>query len=304
MPQQRFITVSKNASNPAYRGARKGVDRLAKKLGVEVHHFAPQVDDSIEEQIAFVKGLLADPPTALLISPAHESALDTALEELRDAGVPIVMFVGQTTREELAHCFIGSDNRGMTLAVAETVGHALGGQGSVMVLDGNPLGILYEARARGFRDGIAQFDGLRMLGAQDGLFLREPAHKAMHALMDAHGTPDAVLVANDFMALGAMEALRERGARALVGSVNATPEGIDAIQRGEMLVTAAFNAMAMGCLALQAAQRILRGEVIPRQIMLPAEMVTAANLAQWSLPYEQRPLPDWDRTVEVQGAAA
>lgn len=304
MRQQRFVTLSKNASNPAYVGARLGVSRLAAQLGVTVENFSPVVDDSIEEQVAFLEQLLSAPPAAVIVSPAHESALDNALQALRQAGVPIVMFVGQTTRKDLADCFIGSDNHAMTQAVATEIAHALHGKGGVMTIDGNPLGILYQARARGFRDGIAAFDGIELLGERDGLFLRAPAHAAMHALIDAHGLPDAVLVANDFMALGVIDALRERGARALIGSVNATPDGVEAIRRGEMHATAAFNAMAMGCLALHAARRICAGETVPQQILLPAEVVTAQNLDAWSLPYDQRALPDWDRAVQAQRSLA
>lgn len=303
MKTPRFVTITKNGSNPAYRGARSGVDRLARQLGVQVRHLTPQVDDSIPEQIAFVEGLLREPPDALLISPAHESALDPVLERLRDAGIPIIMFVGRTTRRDLTRCFVGSDDRAMTRAVAEAVGRRLGGSGSVAILDGNPLGILYQARAAGFRDGLSQFPGMRLLGARDGDFLRDPAREAMRALIEAHGAPDAVLVANDFMALGALDALHERGARAVIGSVNATPEGIAAIRRGDMLASAAFNAMAMGCLAMEAALRILRSETVPAHIVLPAEVVTAANLAQWDLPYEQRPLPQWDASVRAQPVA-
>jgi ABC-type sugar transport system substrate-binding protein len=174
----------------------------------------------------------------------------------------------------------------------------------VLALDGNPLGILYEPRAGGFRDGLAEHPGMRLLGARDGDFLREPARVAMAALLAEHGVPDAVLVANDFMGLGALDALRELGARPVMGSVNATPEGVACVGRGDMFATAAFNAMGMGCIAQEAALRILRGETVPEQILLPAELVTRANMAAWSLPYEERPLLDWDATLATQASPA
>jgi hypothetical protein len=36
MKPAHFVTITKNGSNPAYRGARSGVDRLARQLGVLV----------------------------------------------------------------------------------------------------------------------------------------------------------------------------------------------------------------------------------------------------------------------------
>lgn len=304
MAAPRFITITKNSSNPAYRGARCGVDRLAAQLGVSVRHLTPQIDDDIPQQIALVDSLHADLPDALLISASHESALDPALERIRNTGVPVVMFVGRTTRHDLAQCFVGSDDRAMTRSVAEAVARRLDGQGTVAILDGNPLGILYQARAAGFRDGLAAFPGVRLLAARDGLFLRAPARDAMNALLDQAGAPDAVLVANDFMGLGALDALHERGLRPVLGSVNATPDGIAAIRRGDMLASAAFNAMAMGCLAMEAGLRLIRSEPVPRQVLLPAELVTADNLDAWDMDYDRRPLPDWDRTVAAQAVVA
>jgi ribose transport system substrate-binding protein len=301
MKRHRIVTISKNGSNPAYKGARIGMDRLAKLRGVDVQHLVPVVDDSIPEQAEMLEQLLREPPDALLISCSHESELDAGLEKLRDAGVVIVMFVGRTTRHELARCYVGSRDRAMTSAVAEAVAKHLGGRGTMLVLDGNPLGILYEPRKNGFRDGLSAYPDVRVLGAADGHFLREPARAAMQSLLAQHGVPEAVLVANDFMGLGALDALREHDARPAMGSVNATPEGVACVGRGEMLVTAAFNAMGMGCLAMEAALRILRGEVVPAQVLLPAELVTRENMAAWCLPYEERPLLDWDLTLAQQG---
>lgn len=303
MSQPRFVTISKNGSNPAYRGARIGMDRLAKARGVDVRHWMPVVDDSIDEQEVILTELARERPDAVLVSPAHESRLDPMLERLRETGVPVVMFVGRTRRPELARCYVGSNDVAMTQAVSRAVARRLDGRGTVAILDGNPLGILYTPRAKGFRAGLAEFPGMRIAGARDGDFLRDPARAAMRELLERHGPTDAVLVANDFMGLGALDALRERGVRPVLGSVNATPDGIAAIRAGDMLVSAAFNAMGMGCLAMEAALRIIKGESVPDHVMLPAELVDADNLQAWDVPYEQRPLPDWDETLAAQRAA-
>lgn len=297
-----FVTISKNGSNPAYRGARIGMDRLALLRGVRVQHLVPVVDDSIAEQAEMLDELARQRPDAVLISCAHHSELDAGLERLRALGVVVIMFVGRTTRHDLASCFVGAEDRAMTRAVAQAIGRQLGGRGTAVALDGNPLGILYEARAGGFREGLAAFPGIRLLGARDGDFLREPARDAMRALLADHGAPDAVLVANDFMGLGALDVLRERGLSPVIGSVNATPDGIACVRSGEMLVTAAFNAMGMGCLAMEAALRVIRGERVPEQIRLPAELVTRENMDLWDLPYEERALPEWDTVIAAAHA--
>jgi ribose transport system substrate-binding protein len=49
----------------------------------------------------------------------------------------------------------------------------------------------------------------------------------------------------------------------------------------------------MGAVAAMAALRHLRGEPVPREILLPAIPITRANHAAWLVPIDQRPLPQW-----------
>jgi ribose transport system substrate-binding protein len=60
-----------------------------------------------------------------------------------------------------------------------------------------------------------------------------------------------------------------------------------------MLATASFDAMAMSALATEAAVRHLRGETVPREIILPVQIVDAGNYARWSVPFAARACPSW-----------
>ena len=73
--------------------------------------------------------------------------------------------------------------------------------------------------------------------------------------------------------------------------MNAVPEAVAAIRRGDMLASADFNAMGMAALATECAVRHLRGEQVPERIELPVEIVERRNCSKWNLPYERRPLP-------------
>ena len=126
---------------------------------------------------------------------------------------------------------------------------------------------------------------------------------AFRAVFDQWPGVDAVLCANDVMALGVLDALAARptrGAPPLVAGVNAIPEAVAAIAAGRMLATANFDAMAMSEIAAEAAVRHLRGEAIPAEIMLPVQVIDATNCAAWNRPYEARPSPEWDAVVAAR----
>jgi ribose transport system substrate-binding protein len=101
------------------------------------------------------------------------------------------------------------------------------------------------------------------------------------------------------MALGVLDALAAEGSLnlPLVTGVNAIPEAIDEIKAGKMLATANFDAMAMSCVATEAAVRYLRGETVPREIILPVQIIDANNVSKWSLPFEARPCPGWQDVI-------
>ena len=71
-----------------------------------------------------------------------------------------------------------------------------------------------------------------------------------------------------------------------------------AIKSGKLLATASFDAMKMACLAAEAAVRYLNGESVPREILLPVEIVDRTNYAAWDMPFEARALPAWDAIIE------
>ena len=110
---------------------------------------------------------------------------------------------------------------------------------------------------------------------------------------------DGVLAANDFMALGAIDAMRSAGRMIPIVGVNATPEGVQAIKAGDLLASASFDAMKIACLGVQAAIRVLSGEKVPAELLLPVEVVDRTNCAAWDLPYAERPLPRWADYVKT-----
>ena len=131
------------------------------------------------------------------------------------------------------------------------------------------------------------------MNSRPGYFLRDGGYAAMRQLLAAEPRIDGVLAANDFMALGALDAMREAGRMIPIVGVNATPEGVQAIKVGDLLASVSFDAMKMACLGVEAAVRVLSGEKVPAEILLPVEVVDRTNCGAWDLPYAQRPLPEW-----------
>jgi len=292
----RLAVVTKNRTNPAYGGALVGAKRSAARYGASLDYFAPETPDDIDEQAALLEKVIAGRYDAVIVMPAHESALDPTLDKVDAAGIPVIFVVTRPKRRR-GVTFISTDDKALARATAANLFDHLGGRGDVVVIDGHPNSTTTPDRHAGFMAAIADYPGIRLLDARSGDYQRQPAHDVMRALLDRHPKIDGIVVANDLMALGVIDALHETGSRIPLVSINGTPDAIAAIKAGDMLSSTSFSTLGFGVIAGEAAARHLRSETIPAEIMLPTEIIDAMNVAAWDKPYEDREAVAWDDVV-------
>jgi ribose transport system substrate-binding protein len=291
----RLAVFSKNHTNPAYAAARLGADRTAAMLGAATTHYVPQTPDHAGEQQALVLQAIAARPDACLFVAVDAEAMLPSVARINAAGIPLFAYVNPLQGGEWVS-FVGSDDRALAVRIARFLFRRLRANARVLVLSGTAGSVSSRDRAAGFRDAFAAHRGVACAADLAADFQQDTARDVVARLLAGGTAFDAVLAANDVMALGAIEALQAAGydVRTVpVVGVNATPAAVSAIRAGTMLATASFDAMKMACIAAEAAVRHLRGERVPRRILLPVEIVDADNCTAWDLPYEQRALPRW-----------
>ena len=289
----RIAVFTKNRTNPAYEAARLGADRVAARLGASTVHYVPERPDDILEQIALIERAVAERPDAVVFTPVHQTAVNGAILTFDAARIPLFNFVTRTTAGQRL-CFVGSDDRALARDIACYLFAKLGGRGEIAIFEGIPASATSHARLMGFHDALAVYPDITVQLSLCGEYQRDVAHKAFLGAADALHGVEAFLCANDTMALGVLDALEAAGDRKpFVVGVNAIPEAITAINAGRMLATASFDAMTMSAIATEAALRHPRGETVPREIILPVQIVDAANCAKWDLPFTARSCPSW-----------
>ena len=294
-----IAVFTKNRSNPAYEGARIGADRTAAVHGARTVHYVPEKPDDVDEQIALVARAIESRPDAAVFVPVHETAVNDAVLRLNAAGIPLFNLIAPTSVGNRV-TFVGSDDYALANEIASYLARWLAGHGRVVMLEGTPASPTSHKRMLGFHAGLASFPSLTIVTSVRGDYQRDVATRAMARIVATRLEFDAVIAANDSMALGALDLMTEqRMARPIVG-INATPEAVAAVRDGRMLATADFDAMKMGCIATEAALRHLRGEPVPPTIILPVQIVDKTNCLEWDQPYESRACPSWSAIVGPQ----
>ena len=293
----RLAVFTKNRSNPAYAAARIGADRTAKRFGAQTVHYVPEKPDDLDEQIALVDAAIAQRPDALVLVPVHPTKMNPSIRKIVAAGIPLFGFLNAYS-EPGPVTYVGSDDFAIGVKIATYLYEHLGGRGDVAFLEGADHSVTSRERVRGFRAAAERFPDIRISATACGHYLREPGRRATEDMLKSGARFDAILAANDEMALGALEALDAAGRKSTVAGVNAIPDAIAAIREGRLLATADFNAMKISEIATEAAIRHLRGEKLPPEILLPVDVVDRSNYAAWDKPFEQRDPIRWEDAVK------
>jgi ribose transport system substrate-binding protein len=152
-------------------------------------------------------------------------------------------------------------------------------------------------RLRGYQRAFAEFPGIEVLGSAVGNYQQADAKAAMEKLLAAHPQIDAVLSANDSMALGVLEALKAVNRSSIVIGINGILPAVKQIETDAILATVDFNMFKIGCTATRAAVRHLRREPLPEKIILPAEVIDKTNYKAWLVPVDQRSCPEWSEVA-------
>ena len=296
-----IAVITKNHTNPAYGGALVGARHVASLHGLEIRHSAPTIPDDVQQQCDLVRSALTSRPSAIVLLPVHATGVNAAIREVNEARVPLFMFVSEPTEGRWI-TYVGTDSQRMAYDLALRLLASLPTDAHVAIVDGHPGSITTPERHLGFEQALCRYPSMRMVGSICGQYQEAPARDAMRSLLKHQARLDGVLVANDLMAIGVLQALDEADRRAAIVSINGTPDAIRQVRLGRLVATASFNTHRFGCLSVEAAARHLRGEKVPGRIVLPADIVQASNAAEWDVPYESRIPPDWATTVAAHTA--
>jgi ribose transport system substrate-binding protein len=271
-------------NNPWYVLFANGSKDMAEFLGFEfVQVTNPETNAwSPEAQIPKIENLIAMQPDVIEIDPTSTDGINQAIDEARRQGIPVVVSGIHVSTEVDAS--ITADNKQGGILCGEFMGKMLNGTGKVAVLLGTPGRDIIQNRENGFREGLKDYPGVKIVTEQIANLERAQAVTVTENILQAHPDVDAIWAANDEMALGALEAIRARGliGKVRVGGFDATPDAVNAISKGEMHYTANQIPYEIGVRAVAIASMVARDLTIPSEdIILPMSLVTYENVKDY-----------------------
>ena len=254
--------IPKGLTHQFWVSVHRGAEAAGRAAGAQILWQGPAKETDIDKQITIIQDMLTRRVDVMVLAACDADALVGMVEQVAAAGIPVVMI-----------------DSGARLA-AKTLADLLGGQGDVGVIPFVAGAATSEAREKGFREGLQEYPGMRLVSVQ---YSQSDAAIGMNVTADmlaANPGLKGIFAANEAGAIGAAQALRAAGRAGDVKLVafDASEEEINALKEGVIQALIVQNPYRMGYEGVKAALAALRGETVPKVIDTGVTVVTSANL--------------------------
>lgn len=264
--------VISTLNNPFFVSLKQGAQNEADKLGYDL--IVVDSQNNPARELANIQDLTVRGAKLLLINPTDSDAVGNGIKLANQAKIPVVTLDRVANQGEvMSH--IASDNVKGGKMAGDFIADKLGEGAKVIQLQGIAGTSAARERGKGF-DQAVQAHHLHLLARQPADFDRTKGLNVMQNLLQGHSDVQAVFAENDEMALGALRALQTAGKNdVLVVGFDGTEEGIKAVERGKMAATVAQLPAQIGITGVTTADKILKGESVPKVIPVDLKLVTA-----------------------------
>ena len=284
--------IGKSAANPVFVSARRGAEDAARELSerldvpIDIVWLTPPTEDAAAQAERIAQAVRSG-VDAVLISASDAAALTDPVNAAVDSGVPVMTFDSDIP-DSRRFSFYGADDADLGRQIADRLATALGGQGTVAILAGNPDAPNLQARVRGIQDELAKHPGITVAGVHH--HAETPADAAAEVLRVSRGG------GIDGWAMVGGWPLFEPGllsqldpARVRVVAVDALPGQLGYVESGLAPVLLAQPTYRWGYVGVQSiADRLLTDKAVPEMIPMQPVPVIRENLGYWA-----RQLREW-----------
>ena len=267
--------VVTDIANPFFTTIARGVEDAARARGYAVMFC--NTDESEAEEIEYVRVLIQRRVDGVLLVPATDSS--GSLQLLREHALPVVV-LDRHVRSALVDEVLTDSETGAYLAVRHLIdlGHR-----SIAILTGPATVSTAVDRVAGYRRALAEAG----LGAESeqilfGEFNEASGYEMTRRVLTAQPRPTAIFAGNNFIAFGAIQALRQAGV--------AIPDGISIVVFDDLpqgwvldpfLTVVSQPAYEIGKQAAELMLERLTGDPPgePRTIVLASELIVRRSTA-------------------------
>ena len=260
----------KNLTNPYFVAVKDGAEQAGADYGVTVTVKSPS-EESNDEQISIIQQEIARGVDALIIIPSDGDGIIPAVEDANNAGIPVFACDTRINGGDVIS-FIAAENYAAGYTIACALADAMGGKGTVIVLEGKAGASSAVDIAAATKDvfggvdetGTGLYPDITLVASQTANWNRTDAYNVTLNLLEGNPDVTAILGSNDEMAMGALQAVDQAGktGQILIAGINGTDEAKKAVDDGLLCVDIDKGQYDQGYYSVVAAIAYLNGEEV------------------------------------------
>jgi len=279
--QKEFVVGYTNLQDTdVFTMRRKTEFDAAAKADPDVNIRFADANGDISKQLDQIDNFIAQQVDAIVVVPVDFHGIVSGVKKANKAGIPVIALGIESAGGE--YTFVGSRNLDAGRLQGEFMADKLPKNAEILYLQGEP-GLYHSTeRLEGFTKALAGRTDVKLLGNLPGNYDRARGMKVTEDWIQRFPKFDAIIAANDQMALGALQALKTAGRTGvMISGIDGTADALDAIQRGEMSQTIFQDAKGQAQAAFDVVEMIKKGETPPKQKLVPFESIDKSNVAQY-----------------------
>ena len=195
-----------NLNNPYFQALEKAIET---SIGEDVRIVSMGAENDASKQNQQIQEMIDMGVDAVFLCPVDWEEIESALEALKEAGIPVINLDTQVKNSDLTDAFIGSDNKNAGYVCGKDLKEKCPDGGKILIFEDKGINSVNE-RITGFEQAISNA-GFEVLNRADVNGEKQKAYEQMKEFLKQYSEINAVMCGTDEVALGVLQAVNETG---------------------------------------------------------------------------------------------
>ncbi|MEJ2639943.1 MAG: ABC transporter substrate-binding protein [Desulfosarcinaceae bacterium] len=266
-----FVQIAESVTDTARNLAGDRVKVMVRSSAYDLNRQRRQIREFIQKKVDLI-----------ILTAADSVRIEKDVRLAQDAGIRVIAVDINAAGADVT---ITTDNVQAGEIACQCLAERLDGKGNVVIINGASISSVIE-RVTGCKRVLGRYPDIHLLSDRlNGGGTIEGGLEVMTYLVNAYDRIQGVFAINDPSAQGAVLAARQAGrVDFVITSVDGAPAARKALEASDSrwVASAAQFPRQMAELAVETGLSLLRGEPVdPNIILIPAQLITAENVAQY-----------------------
>ncbi|TPG77813.1 sugar ABC transporter substrate-binding protein [Pseudomonas mandelii] len=262
---------------------RESMDKKAKSYPDGVQLQFEDARSDVVKQLSQVENFISQKVDAIVVNPVDTAATRKITEAAVKAGIPLVYVNRRPDDLKLPKgvVTVASNDLEAGEMQMQYLADKMGGKGDIVILLGDLANNSTTNRTKGVKDVLAKYPNIKIEQEQTGTWLRDKGMTLVNDWLTQGRKFDAIIANNDEMAIGAAMALQQAGVEkgsVLIAGVDGTPDGLNAIKKGNMTVSVFQDAKGQADGSIDTAVKMAKNEPVEQAVWVPYRLITPQNV--------------------------